>query len=99
MVGGFVAATVVSLLQYLRVRDRRMLLLAALFAFQAQALAREWWDVWRDVYQAGVCAAGLSLLVALAPPFRHPASDARRRESAPPTGPELPPTERDLAPR
>jgi hypothetical protein len=60
----------VSLLQYLRVRDRRMLVLAALFAFQAQALAREWWDVWRDVYQAGVCAAGLALLLLMSP--RHP---------------------------
>jgi len=58
------------LLQYARVRDRRMLLLAALFACQAQALAREWWDVWRDVYQAGVCAAGLALLLLLSP--RHP---------------------------
>jgi hypothetical protein len=94
-----VAATVVSLLQYVRVRDRRMLLLAALFACQAQALAREWWDVWRDVYQAGVCAAGLSLLLALAPPSRHPASDARR-PATPPPDPELPPDgARDLAPR
>jgi hypothetical protein len=86
VVGGFVAATVVSLLQFLRVRDRRMLLLAALFACQAQALAREWWDVWRDVYQAGVCAAGLLLLLALSPrphpaprvpgPDRPPASEA-----------------------
>jgi hypothetical protein len=88
------------LLQYLRVRDRRMLLLAALFAFQAQALAREWWDVWRDVYQAGVCAAGLALLLALAPPSRHPATDARRHASAPPPDPEPPPEgARDLAPR
>ena len=53
MVGGFVAATVVTLLQYLRLRDRRLLLLAALFAFQAQALEREWYDVWRDVFQSG----------------------------------------------
>ena len=52
MVGGFVAATVVTLLQFLRVRDRRLLLLAAMFAFQAQALAREWYDVWRDVFQS-----------------------------------------------
>ena len=44
MVGGFVAATVVTLVQYLRLRDRRLLLLAALFAFQAQALTREWYD-------------------------------------------------------
>ena len=74
MVGGFIAATVVSLLQYLRVRDRRVLLLAAMFAFQSQALAREWYDVWRDVFQAGVCAAGLGLLLALSP--RHPRGSA-----------------------
>jgi hypothetical protein len=78
MAGAFIAATVVSLLQYVRVRDKRLLLLAAMFAFQAQALAREWWDVWRDVFQAGVCAAGLLLLLALSP--RHP-----QGSKAPPT--------------
>ena len=70
MVGIFVAATAVALFQFLRVRDRRLLLLAAMFAFQAQALSREWYDVWRDVFQVGVCAAGLALLVVLSP--RHP---------------------------
>ena len=70
MVGGFIGATVVTLLQFLRVRDRRLLLLAAMFAFQAQALAREWYDIWRDVFQVGVCVAGLGLLLALSP--RHP---------------------------
>jgi hypothetical protein len=84
MVGGFVAATVVTLLQFLRLRDRRLLLLAAMFAFQAQALAREWYDFWRDVFQAGVCAAGLSLLLALSP--RHPQHPA----PAPPPAPEPP---------
>jgi hypothetical protein len=69
----FVAATVVSLLQYLRVRDRRLLLLAAMFACQSQALSREWYDVWRDVFQAGVCAAGLLLLRALSPRAAHAA--------------------------
>jgi hypothetical protein len=73
MVGGFVAATVVTLLQYLRLRDRRLLLLAALFAFQAQALSREWYDFWRDVFQSGVCAAGLGLLLALSPRHVPPA--------------------------
>jgi hypothetical protein len=67
MVGGFVGATVVTLVQFVRLRDRRLLLLAAMFAFQAQALAREWYDIWRDVFQAGVCAAGLGLLLALSP--------------------------------
>ena len=74
MVGLFVAGTVVTLLQFLRVRDRRLLLLAAMFAFQSQALGREWYDVWRDVFQAGVCAAGLGLLLALSPRHTHPAS-------------------------
>jgi hypothetical protein len=73
MVGAFMAATVVTLLQFVRVRDRRLLLLAAMFAFQAQALAREWYDVWRDAFQIGVCAAGLGLLFALSPRRPHPA--------------------------
>jgi len=80
-----VAATVVTLLQFLRVRDRRLLLLAAMFAFQAQALAREWTDVWRDVFQVGVCAAGLGLLLALSP--RH------ARPPAPPTPPPATPAD------
>jgi len=84
MVGLFIAATVVSLLQYLRVRDRRLLLLAAMFACQSQALSREWYDVWRDVFQAGVCAAGLWLLLALSP--RH--QDARLSRA--PTGAAAP---------
>ena len=72
MVGAFVAATVVALLQFLRVRDRRLLLLALMFACQSQALGREWWDVWRDVFQAGVCAAGLALVLGLSPRPAHP---------------------------
>jgi hypothetical protein len=64
VVGAFVAATVVTLVQYLRVRDRRLLLLAVMFACQSQALGREWWDVWRDVFQGAVCAAGLGLVLA-----------------------------------
>jgi len=71
----------VTLLQFLRVRDRRLLLLAAMFAFQAQALSREWYDAWRDVFQVGVCAAGLGLLLALSP----------RHLSPPPPVPPEPP--------
>lgn len=82
MVGGFVAATVVTLVQFLRLRDRRLLLLGAMFAFQAQALAREWWDGWRDVFQSGVCVAGLGLLLALSPRHSPP--------PAPPEGPRPP---------
>ena len=72
MVGLFVAGTVVALLQFLRVRDRRLLLVAAMFACQSQALAREWYDVWRDVFQVGVCVAGLALVLGLSPRVAHP---------------------------
>jgi hypothetical protein len=85
--GLFVAATVVTLMQFMRVKDRRMLLLAAIFACQAQALGREWWDVWRDVYQAGACAAGLLLLLALSPRHgRHEPHPAGAGAAAPQSG-------------
>jgi hypothetical protein len=90
MVGGFIGATVVTLLQFLRLRDRRLLLLAAMFAFQAQALSREWYDVWRDVFQSGVCAAGLGLLFALSPRHAQPAT--------PPTPPPVPTTDAEASP-
>jgi hypothetical protein len=65
--GAFVAGTVVALVQFVRVRDRRLLLVAAMLACQSQALGREWYDVWRDVFQAGVIAAGMVLVFALSP--------------------------------
>jgi len=70
VVGAYVAATVVALVQYLRTHDRRLLLLVLLFAFQAQAIAREWYDFWKDVFQTGACAMGLLLVLLLSP--RHP---------------------------
>jgi hypothetical protein len=81
VVGSFVAATVVSLLQFARLRDKRFLLLAALFACQSQALAREWWDVWRDVYQSAVCAAGLGLVLSLSPRTRRGETSRERRDA------------------
>ena len=88
MGGAFVAGTVVALVQFLRVRDSRLLLLAAMFACQSQALAREWYDVWRDIFQAGVCAAGMALVLALSPrtaqlPSKRPAAP-QPPEAAPP---------------
>jgi hypothetical protein len=83
MGGAFVAATIVSLAQFLRTRDRRLLLVAAMFACQSQALSREWYDVWRDVFQAGVCAAGLALVLVLPPRAARP--------PAKPASPEPPP--------
>jgi len=72
--GAFVAGTVVALVQFVRVRDRRLLLVAAMLACQSQALGREWYDVWRDVFQAGVIAAGMVLVFALSPRAAHPPS-------------------------
>ncbi len=82
MVGAYIAATVVALIQYLRLRDRRLLVLVALFVFQAEALSREWFDIWKDVFQAGACAAGLGLLLALT--LRHPAAAGPRPAAGPP---------------
>jgi hypothetical protein len=72
VIGAYIAAAVVTLVQYLRLRERRLLLLAALFAFQVQALSREWWDGWKHVYEGAVCVAGLALLLAMT--LRHPAA-------------------------
>ena len=84
MGGAFVAATVVSLIQFLRTRDRRLLLLATMFACQSQALSREWYDVWRDVFQGAVCAAGLALLPLLSRrPALEPAPGVQRAALVP----------------
>jgi hypothetical protein len=61
----------VTLVQYLRTRDRRVLVLLALFGFQALSLTRDWWDYKREVFQTAACAAGLLLLLMLT--LRHPA--------------------------
>ena len=81
MTGAYVAATIVALVQYLRLKDRRVLLLVALFACQAQALARDWFDFWKDVFQTGACAAGLVLLLALT--LRHGGAGASVAGPAP----------------
>ncbi len=65
MIGAFVAATVVALVQYVRSRDPRLLPLMALLALQASALSRDPGDFWRTVSLAGVCLAGLVLVFVL----------------------------------
>ncbi len=72
MIGAYVASMVVTLVQYVRLRDRRLLPLLALFAFQALALTRDWWDYKKEVFQTASCASGLILLLVLT--LRHPAS-------------------------
>jgi hypothetical protein len=62
----YVAATVVTLLQWLRVRERRLLALLALFACLMVAHHQGDWFAARPYhYAAGVC--GLGLLVWLSP--------------------------------
>ena len=62
MDGLFVAASVVALVQFGRLRDRRLVPLALLMAFLAGAEAREGWDPWRRRFQAGALVSGLALL-------------------------------------
>ena len=62
MTGVFVAATVVTLLHWLRVHDRRLLPLMGLFAMLAAARSLEGGHPWRDAFELGAVACGLSLL-------------------------------------
>jgi hypothetical protein len=86
LIGAFVAATVVALLQYFRVRDRRILLLVAMFLLQAVSLSLDWWSAWKAISQGAVCLAGLGLLFTLAP---------RHAPATPPPSAQPPP--RDTA--
>jgi hypothetical protein len=65
----FVAAAAVTLVQWLRVRERRLLPLLALFALLAVAHHQRDWAVAR-AYHFAAGAAGLVLLFMLSP--RHP---------------------------
>lgn len=70
MVSFFIAATVVTLLQFLRLRDRRLLPLLALFLCLALAESREDWYAARR-FRLAAGASGLVLLYVLAP-HQHP---------------------------
>ncbi len=85
MIGAYVASMVVTLIQYVRLRDRRLLPLLALFAFQALALTRDWWDYKKEVFQTASCASGLVLLLVLT--LRRPASPLGPPPDASPPGP------------
>jgi len=67
MVGFFVAATVVTLLQYLRIRERRLLPLLALFLLLALAHSREAGDPWGPRFDLAAGTAGLAMLAVLSP--------------------------------
>ena len=82
MIGAYIASMVVTVIQYVRLRDRRLLPLLALFAFQALALTRDWWDYKKEVFQTASCAAGLVLLIVLTMHRSAPA-EAPRPEASP----------------
>jgi hypothetical protein len=87
VIGAYVASMVVTVIQYVRLRDRRLLPLLALFAFQALALTRDWWDYRKEVFQTASCAAGLVLLIVLT--MHRPAPAGSARPDVPP--PAAPP--------
>jgi hypothetical protein len=60
--GLFVAGAVVTVVQFLRLRDRRLLPLAFLLAFLAGAEGREPWDAWRRRFHVAALASGLVVL-------------------------------------
>ena len=69
LAGFFVAATVVTLLQFLRLREWQLLPLLALFASLALAHSRADWYAARP-YHLAAGVAGLVLLLVLSPRYR-----------------------------
>ena len=67
MVGFFVAATVVTLAQYLRHHEGRILPLLALFVLLAVAHSRDTADPWGRRFHLAAGTAGLALLATLSP--------------------------------
>ena len=71
MIAFYVAATLVTLAQYVRVRERRLLALMVLFSLLALAHFRGEWDPWGRAFHFAAGCAGLVLLVLLSP-RQHP---------------------------
>ena len=67
MIAVYVAAAVVALVQYFRLRDRWLLPMAFLLALEAAAHFRGEWDPWGRLFHVGAAVAVLALVLALAP--------------------------------
>ena len=70
MSGVLVAATVVTLLQWLRVHDRRLLPLTLMFAMMAAEQSLDWWHPWKYAFELAAAASGLVLMSMLRGPER-----------------------------
>ena len=66
MTAFFIGATVITLMQLVRTRDRRVPALLALFLCLALAHSRRWDDPWKDRWHYAAGACGLTLLFVLA---------------------------------
>ena len=71
LVAFFVASAVVTTLQWVRLRDHRVLPLLAMFLLLAAAHVRGEWDGWGRFFHFAAGAAGLVTLFAISP--RHAA--------------------------
>jgi hypothetical protein len=60
--GLFLAGAVITVVQFWRLRDRRLVPLALMLAFLAGAEAREPWEAWRRRFQIAALGSGLALL-------------------------------------
>jgi hypothetical protein len=73
MAGLYVATLAVALVQYVRTRERRLLLLMAWLALVAAGYARGLASRWADVFHVCAALAALGLVFLLAPrPLRRP---------------------------
>jgi hypothetical protein len=69
--GVFVASTVVTLMHWLRVHDRRLLPLMGMLVMLAAAQSLQWWHPWRYGFELAAAACALVLMSML----RGPAGD------------------------
>lgn len=77
MEGLFAAGAVVSAIQFVRMRDRRLVPLAFFLAFLAGVEGREPWEPWRRRFQLAAAAAGIALAVMISSESLSP-RDGRR---------------------
>ena len=71
IVSFFVAATVVTLIQYLRVREPKLIPLLALFSFLGLAHTYEYWEPWFKWIHL-LAGAAVLFLMYLVSPRHHP---------------------------